>query len=266
MNRILSLLAITVFVSPTRADLKDYIKKDEPAFEWKLAEKNEYPQGVTYHIQLVSQEWEKIKWQHSLVIYQPKGIKPRDVMFLWVTGGKPSLGSAAMALDLSTKMQAPVAFLFDIPNQPIFDKKEDAPRWPISKDGLIGRETQTQLVDAKTIPLTKELFAKDALVLKGLRSSGISLRSARTKRGLRMDFAGFDDYWRRLESLGGPSGLCVAALSDEARATLREHVWRGFLCNRPEGPRSFAATAWARRGTVRPKARAQCCAASRNYP
>ena len=72
-----------------------------------------------------------------------------------------------------------------------FDKQEDAPRWPISKDGLIEREPQALLVDANRVPLTKELFAKDALVLKGLRSSGISLRSARTERGLRMDFPGF---------------------------------------------------------------------------
>jgi hypothetical protein len=67
---------------------------------------------------------------------------------------------------------------------------------------------------------------------------------------IRMDFTGFDDYWRPLESRDGPTRLYLAALSDEARATLWEHVRRDFLCNRPEGPRSFAATAWACRGTV----------------
>jgi galactose mutarotase-like enzyme len=72
-----------------------------------------------------------------------------------------------------------------------FDQEEDAPRWPISTDGLIEREPQTLLQRQKTIPLTKELFAKDALVLKGLKSSGISLRSNRTERGLRMEFPGF---------------------------------------------------------------------------
>ena len=62
---------------------------------------------------------------------------------------------------------------------------------------------------------------------------------------IRMDFTGFDHYWRSLQSRDDPTGLYLAALSDEARATLWEHVWRDFLCNRPEGPRSFAATAWA---------------------
>ena len=72
-----------------------------------------------------------------------------------------------------------------------FDHKETAPRWPISKDGLIGREPLPLLQDEQILRLTKELFAKDALVFKRLKSTGIALRSARTERGLRMDFPGF---------------------------------------------------------------------------
>jgi PhoPQ-activated pathogenicity-related protein len=127
MNRFLSLFALFVLAVPVRADLIEYVKKPEPAFEWKLRKKTDYPQGTTFELHLVSQEWQKIKWEHALVIYQPKDVKPVDVMFLWITGGKPSLGNAALALELATKMKAPVAFLFDIPNQPLFDgKKEDA--------------------------------------------------------------------------------------------------------------------------------------------
>jgi ubiquinone/menaquinone biosynthesis C-methylase UbiE len=71
-----------------------------------------------------------------------------------------------------------------------------------------------------------------------------------TSLTIRMDYADFDDYWLPSESGSGPPGLYLAALSDAARATLREHVRRGFLCSRPDGPRSFASTAWACRGTV----------------
>jgi SAM-dependent methyltransferase len=71
-----------------------------------------------------------------------------------------------------------------------------------------------------------------------------------TSLTIRMDFADFDEYWRPLESRHSPPGLYVTALSAEARATLREHVRRGFLSNRPDGPRSFTSTAWACRGTV----------------
>jgi galactose mutarotase-like enzyme len=72
-----------------------------------------------------------------------------------------------------------------------FDRKETAPRWPISGDGLIENQPQALLQDTDTLPLTKDLFAKDALVFKHLASSGVTLRCAKTARGLRMDFPGF---------------------------------------------------------------------------
>lgn len=72
-----------------------------------------------------------------------------------------------------------------------FDGVETAPRWPISKDGLIGRDPSPLLQDTAVLPLRKELFAKDALVIKSLVSTGVTLRSGLSERGLRMDFPGF---------------------------------------------------------------------------
>ena len=72
-----------------------------------------------------------------------------------------------------------------------FAATEQGPRWPISKDGLIEREPLPLLNGARKLPLTKELFAKDALVFKGLHSTSVTLRSERTERGLTMQFPGF---------------------------------------------------------------------------
>jgi len=72
-----------------------------------------------------------------------------------------------------------------------FDGIEETPRWPISKDGLIEREPVPLLQDTAVLSLRKELFAKDALVLKHPISAGVTLRSGQTERGLRMDFPGF---------------------------------------------------------------------------
>jgi galactose mutarotase-like enzyme len=72
-----------------------------------------------------------------------------------------------------------------------FGTSENAPRWPISKDGLIEREPLPLLNDTRTLPLTKELFAKDALVFKKLHSVQVTLRSDRTERGLTLQFPGF---------------------------------------------------------------------------
>jgi galactose mutarotase-like enzyme len=72
-----------------------------------------------------------------------------------------------------------------------FGQTEQAPRWPISKDGLIEPEPLPLLNGARKLPLTKDLFAKDALVFKGLHSNSVTLRSDRTERGLTMQFPGF---------------------------------------------------------------------------
>ncbi|MDF2188751.1 aldose 1-epimerase family protein [Paraflavitalea sp. CAU 1676] len=72
-----------------------------------------------------------------------------------------------------------------------FEREETAPRWPISPDGLIDEPAQTLLQGTRQLPLTKALFQKDALVLKALKSSRISLRSEKTNHGIDMDFPGF---------------------------------------------------------------------------
>jgi len=72
-----------------------------------------------------------------------------------------------------------------------FDQEEDAPRWPISPDGLIEAAPIPLLENSNRLSLTKALFQKDALVLKGLKSSRISLKSDKAPHGLSMDFPGF---------------------------------------------------------------------------
>jgi galactose mutarotase-like enzyme len=72
-----------------------------------------------------------------------------------------------------------------------FDKKETTPRWPISADGLIEQEPLPLLNDTRRLPLSKSLFAKDALVLKHPASTAVTLRSDKTGHGLKLDFTGF---------------------------------------------------------------------------
>ena len=75
-----------------------------------------------------------------------------------------------------------------------------------------------------------------------------------TSLTIRMEFDSFDDYWQPYTTGEGGTGEFMTSLSDAMRETLREHVRLGYLSNRPDGPRSFAATAWACRGTVPPRA------------
>jgi galactose mutarotase-like enzyme len=72
-----------------------------------------------------------------------------------------------------------------------FDKKETLPRWPISADGLIEKDPVPLLKDSRRLPLSKDLFARDALVFKHPVSTAVALRSDKTEHGLRMEFEGF---------------------------------------------------------------------------
>jgi galactose mutarotase-like enzyme len=73
----------------------------------------------------------------------------------------------------------------------VFDQEERAGRWPISKDGTIETNPEPLLRGTKELPLTKELFANDAVVLKHLQSEEVQLLSGKTEHGLRFSFAGF---------------------------------------------------------------------------
>jgi galactose mutarotase-like enzyme len=73
----------------------------------------------------------------------------------------------------------------------IFEKEETAGRWPISKDGLIEKTPQPLLQSTNELPLSKQLFQKDAVVLKNLKSAYVKLASDKTEHGLTFHFNDF---------------------------------------------------------------------------
>ena len=73
----------------------------------------------------------------------------------------------------------------------LFNKTEDAGRWPISTDGLIEAVSLPLLQNTNRLPLNKSLFYKDAIVLKHLASDEVQLRSDKTLAGMNFSFKGF---------------------------------------------------------------------------
>src|SRR5438132_1318948 len=127
-SRLLFLTIAFLFVgNVAHADLLEYVKKPDDSFAWKLKAKTEDDAGTIYNLEVVSQTWQKIKWEHSLQVFVPKGVKPTETIVLWNQGGKPSPVSTLMGMEMARKAKAPVAFLYGIPNQPLLDgKREDA--------------------------------------------------------------------------------------------------------------------------------------------
>ena len=159
--RLVFIFAGFLGAAPARADLFDYIKKPDGAFSWKLDKKTESAAGTVYTLKLVSQKWQGITWEHDVQVFLPKGVKPGAKMFLWNQGGKAGLQSTLLGMEMARRMQAPVAFVFGIPNQPLLDGK--------SEDGLIA-ETFVRYLKTKDedwpllFPMVKSLVrAMDAL-------------------------------------------------------------------------------------------------------
>ncbi len=88
-----------------------------------------------------------------------------------------------------------------------FSDTENTGRWPVSPEGLIEASPEPLLDDTRVLPLTKELFSKDALVLKKLRSSTVKLLSDKTSHGLEFDFTGFP--YLGLWAAGGADFVCI---------------------------------------------------------
>jgi PhoPQ-activated pathogenicity-related protein len=153
--------ALLLGTTSLRAELAAYVNKPDDSFAWKIEKKTEIKDGTIWQIALTSQTWQKIEWTHDLVVVLPKDTKPTATMLLYNTGGKANPANMVLQLQLAKQIKAPVAFLFGIPKQPLFDgKKEDA---------LIA-ETFVRYLDTKDadwpllFPMVKSLVkAMDAL-------------------------------------------------------------------------------------------------------
>lgn len=135
MRSLYCALALLVFPSLALSapevppELTDYVLKPDNSFSWKVADRTVTEKGTVYTIDLVSQTWHDIRWDHKLQVYYPKTAKPQATMVLWNQGGSPGLTSAVLGLEIASRVNAPVAFLFGVPKQPLFGGK--------TEDGLI---------------------------------------------------------------------------------------------------------------------------------
>lgn len=71
-----------------------------------------------------------------------------------------------------------------------------------------------------------------------------------TTLSVRMEFASFEDFWAPVVGKDGPQADYVATLNTAERARLQDALRLAYVDGEADGPRSYAALAWAVKGTA----------------
>jgi PhoPQ-activated pathogenicity-related protein len=143
-------------------ELIDYVERPDAAYGYTVLAEERLSQGTLYDLELTSQRWQNLLWKHRLLVFVPNGTVTADLALLTI-GADFGAGSYYRGLgDLYAGATGLVsAFLFDVPNQPLFDGRVE--------DGIIAY-TLAQCLDTGDtdwpllLPMTKSAVrAMDAI-------------------------------------------------------------------------------------------------------
>lgn len=105
--------------------LENYIAAKDTAYKWQTENVLTSEDGRFYEVSLVSQRWQEINWTHRLIIYFPRKAKYSNTLLLVLRHIYNRNAGLASLKVISDSTGTPAAFLYDVPNQPLFDGKEE---------------------------------------------------------------------------------------------------------------------------------------------
>ena len=109
-----------------KASLPEYVTRPEPEFSWKKDGEEQLGSLKLVTLTMRSQVWRGIAWDHTIQLFLPEKVTHPKTALMLITGGKPNASSALLAAVAVPRLEAPVAILYDIPNQPLLGgKRED---------------------------------------------------------------------------------------------------------------------------------------------
>jgi PhoPQ-activated pathogenicity-related protein len=117
----LSLICGLILAPAAPLELSEFLSKKDSSTSWRVIRES---QGQT-EIELVSQTWQGQKWTHGILVQQPPNVEFKGTGVLYITGDGPRDGDRTQIRLLSAATGMPVAMLFNVPNQPIWDMRED---------------------------------------------------------------------------------------------------------------------------------------------
>lgn len=110
------------------APLFAYVNAPDDSYGWEKVSETTAPTGCTMTtLNLTSQVWQGITWTHQVVIISPPQMKSPQVAVLLINGGRLGEREQGLLSILALASGAPIVYLGDIPNQPLFNNlREDA--------------------------------------------------------------------------------------------------------------------------------------------
>jgi len=111
-------------VEKVTTPLQEYVNAEDDSYEWNVRGNDSHNGCTVLDIELTSQTWQDIKWQHTMSAFVPPNIKHNGSVLLFITGGKIGGQADEGDIELGTKLaktaQMPCVILHTVPNQPLF--------------------------------------------------------------------------------------------------------------------------------------------------
>jgi PhoPQ-activated pathogenicity-related protein len=104
-------------------ELSDYVDRPDAAYRYAVLREEKRDGGKLYDLELTSQVWQSIVWKHRLHLFVPDRTTFPEVALLGIGGDFGDSNYYNALGDLSTESGLICAFLFDVPNQPLFEGK-----------------------------------------------------------------------------------------------------------------------------------------------
>jgi PhoPQ-activated pathogenicity-related protein len=118
----ISLFALLAMIAPEPPkELAQFLARPDGSSDYKVIESK----ANQTKLELRSGTWQGIEWKHQILVQNPPTPIVGDTAILYITGDGPFDGDIRTLTAATLLSGLPVAMLFDIPNQPIWERRED---------------------------------------------------------------------------------------------------------------------------------------------
>lgn len=119
---LVSVLALAV-TAAAWGNLLGFVMRGENEFRWTREGESDTGPVKTINLKVQSQKWRTGPWEHNVRVFLPREPRFPRTAFLFITGGNPNPAETLLFGSLAQRIGAPLAILYNIPNQPLYDGK-----------------------------------------------------------------------------------------------------------------------------------------------